>query len=182
MTELDQLAAEVGVSGRTLRRAGERKTIRWKRRSPRVVTVSAQEHEYIRRHWKLLERSLEVLRTRPRVRMAVLFGSVARGDADAASDVDVLVRIEGGWREQAEAALALERALGRPVQLVALDQAPPLLLADVMRDGRVLADRHGDWARLTRRSEAIARAARENDEQLERAAWEALDRFEELTA
>jgi uncharacterized protein len=181
MTELDQLAQEIGVSGRTLRRAGERQTIRWKRRSPRVVTVSAQEHEYIRRHWKLLERALEVLRTRPRVRLAVLFGSVARGDADAASDVDILVRLDGGWREQAETALVLERALARPVQLVALDQAPPLLLADVLREGRVLADRDGDWARLRRRSHSIVRAARDDDERLEHAAWETLDRFEELT-
>jgi predicted nucleotidyltransferase len=182
MTELDQLAAEIGVSGRTLRRAGERQTIRWTRRSPRAITVSAQEHEYIHRNWKLLARAIEVLRTRPGVRLAVLFGSVARGDADAASDVDVFVRVRGGWREQAETALALERALARPVQLVALDQAPPLLLADVLREGRVLADRDGDWARLNSRSRSITRAARDEDARLEHVAWETLDRFEELTA
>src|SRR6266545_1236945 len=182
MTELDQLAEEIGVSGRTLRRAGERQTIRWSRQGPRAVSVSAQEYEYVRRHWPLLERALQVLRTRPDVRLAVLFGSVARGDADAASDVDVLVRIRGGWREQTETALALENALGRSVQLVDVERAPPLLLADVLRDGRVLADRDGDWARLQRRSRSIVRAARKQAERLEHAAWETLDRFEELVA
>jgi hypothetical protein len=79
-------------------------------------------------------------------------------------------------------ALALEEALGRPVQLVDLDRAPPLLLADVLRDGRVLADRDGEWRRLLRRSRSIARAAREEGARLEDAAWETLERFEELVA
>jgi predicted nucleotidyltransferase len=182
MTELDRLAAEIGVSGRTLRRAGERQTIRWTRPSPRSVTLSAKEYEYVRRHWGLLERALQVLRTRPGVRLAVLFGSIARGDGQEGSDVDVLVRVRGGWKEQTEAALALESALGRPVQLVPLEQAPPLLLADVLRDGRVLADRDGDWARLQRRSRSIERAARDDDARLDDAAWDTLDRFEELVA
>lgn len=182
MTELDQLAAEIGVSGRTLRRAGERQTIRWARPSRRTVTVSAQEYEYVRRHWPLLERALQVLRTRPGVRLAVLFGSVARGDAGATSDVDVLVRMRGGWRERAETALTLEHALGRRVQLVDLDLAPPLLLAHVLRDGRVLADRDGDWARLKRRSRSIARAAHADDERLDHDARATLERFDELIA
>jgi hypothetical protein len=68
------------------------------------------------------------------------------------------------------------------VQLVDLDRAPPLLLADVLRDGRVLADRDGEWERLTRRSRSIARAAGEENARLEDAAWDTLDRFEELMA
>ena len=182
MTELDQLAGEIGVSGRTLRRAAERQTIRATRSSPRVITVSAREHEYVSRNWSLLERVLQVLRTRPGVRLAVLFGSAARGEAGPGSDVDILVRVRGGWRERVETAFALESALGRPVQLVDLDLAPPLLLADVLRDGRVLADRDGDWARLKRRSRAIVRAARAEDERLDRAARETVERFDELVA
>lgn len=182
MTELDWLAAEIGVSGRTLRRAGERETIRWTRLSPRTIKVSAGEYEYVLRHWSLLERALQVLRTRPGVRLAVLFGSVARGDADSQSDVDVLLRMRGGWRERVETALALEHALGRRFQLVELESAPPLLLADVLRDGRVLIDRDGDWARLKRRSRSIARAARADGERLEQAARETLERFDELLA
>jgi predicted nucleotidyltransferase len=182
MPELDQLAADVGVSGRTLRRAAERQTIRVTRSSPRVISVPAHEHEYVRRHWALLERALQVLRTRTDVRLAVLFGSAARGDERPGSDVDILIRLRGGWRERAEAAVALENALGRPVQLVDLDLALPRLLADVLRDGRVLADRDGEWARLKRRSGFIARAARAEDANLERAARETLERFDELVA
>jgi predicted nucleotidyltransferase len=182
MTELDRLADEIGVSGRTLRRAGERQTIRVTRRGPREISVSAREYEYVRRHWRLLERALQVLRTRPSVRLAVLFGSVARGDEGTTSDVDLLVRIIGGWREQADTALALENALRRRVQLVPLEQAPPLLLAEVLGDGRVLADRDSEWARLKRRSRSIARAASDDDARLEHAAWETLERFDELVA
>jgi hypothetical protein len=98
MTALDDLADEIGVSGRTLRRAVERQTIRATPRSSRAVSVSALEYEYVRRHWPLLGRALQVLRTRPGVRLAVLFGSVARGEAGAASDVDLLVRVRGGWK------------------------------------------------------------------------------------
>jgi predicted nucleotidyltransferase len=182
MTEVDHLAAEIGVSGRTLRRAAERQTIRVTRSSPRVITVPAREYEYVRTHWALLDRALQVLRTRPVVRLAVLFGSAARGGARPGSDVDILVRVRGGWRERAETAIALENALGRPVQLVDLDLAPPLLLADVLRDGRVLADRDGDWARLKRRFRSIAQAARTEDARLERTARETLERFDELVA
>jgi predicted nucleotidyltransferase len=182
MTDLDELAAEIGVSGRTLRRAAERRTIRSKRRNHLAVSISAVEHEYVRKHWPLLERALQVLRTRPDVRLAVLFGSVARGDAGAASDVDLLVRVRGGWQGRVATALAFEDALGRPVQLVDLDSAPPLLLADVLRDGRVLADRDGEWERLAHRSRSIARAAGEEDARLEDTAWDTLDRFEELVA
>jgi predicted nucleotidyltransferase len=114
------------------------------------------------------------------VRLALLFGSVARGDAGEASDVDVLVRIRGGWQAPVATALAFEDALGRPVQLVDLDGAPPLLLADVLRDGRVLVDRDRDWERLTRRSRSIARAAGDENARLEDAAWDTLDRFEKL--
>lgn len=180
MSELDQLAGDVGVSGRTLRRAAERQTIRVTRSSPRVINVPAREHEYVRTHWALLERALQVLRTRPAVRLAVLFGSAARGDGSRGSDVDILVRVRGGWRERADSALALENALGRSVQLVDLELAPPLLLSDVLRDGRVLADRDGDWARLNRRWGSLERAARAEDARLERIARETLERFDEL--
>src|SRR5215210_827437 len=137
MTELDRLADEIGISGRTLRRAAQRKTIRSQRRGHGAV-VSADEYEYVRRYWPLLERTLQVLRTRTDVRLAVLFGSLARGDARPDSDVDLLVRVRGDWRDAAEAALALEAALHREVQFVGVEHAPPLLLADVLRDGRVL--------------------------------------------
>ena len=176
MTELDELAAEVGASGRTLRRAAQRGTIRVERPTPRSVDVSAREHDYVRRHWSALRSALAVLRTRPNVRLAVLFGSLARGEADPASDADVIVTmVDAGWQRRVELASALETALGRRVQLVLLDDAPKLLLGEVLRDGRVLVDRDGAWRRLRRRARDIARAARAEDERLEREAWEAVD-------
>ncbi|HEX5758679.1 MAG TPA: nucleotidyltransferase domain-containing protein [Thermoanaerobaculia bacterium] len=77
---------------------------------------------------------------------AYLFGSVARGEAHAGSDVDLavltasgprpgLAGLELGLEEQ------LERLLGRPVQLIVLDDAPVDLVHRVLRDGRLLLDR-----------------------------------------
>lgn len=77
---------------------------------------------------------------------AYLFGSVARGDDHARSDVDVGVlyrhdpparfdalplRLEG----------ELERLLGRRTQVVSLNTAPVDLCARVLRDGVLLLDR-----------------------------------------
>jgi len=74
-----------------------------------------------------------------------LFGSVARGSAGPHSDVDlaVLYRSEpaptlAGLRLDLEA--VLESRLGCPVQVIALDTAPPDLVHRVLRDGRLLLD------------------------------------------
>jgi hypothetical protein len=69
----------------------------------------------------------------------------------------------------------LEGASGRPVQLVSLDDAPPLLLADVLRDGRVLVDRDDDWPRLKASEARVRNQARAAERSLEREAWAALD-------
>lgn len=75
-----------------------------------------------------------------------LFGSFARGEARAGSDVDValllraeppagfdglLLRLEGD----------LERSIGGPVQLVVLNRAPVDLVHEVLRDGVLVLDR-----------------------------------------
>ena len=181
MTELDLLAADLGLSGRTLRRAVARGTLRGAR-SDGTVELPPREHEYVREHWPLIERMLAVLRTRPNVRLAVLFGSTARGTHREDSDVDLLVRVGADWMDRVEAGAALELALGRPVQLVPIETAPALLLADVLRDGRVLADRDREWAHLGRRVEAIEKAAAEDATKLDDLAWETLERFDELVA
>ena len=43
---------------------------------------------------------------------------------------------------------------------------PPALLADALRDGRVLVDRDGLWALLKRREPSIRRAAEHRDPEL----------------
>ena len=181
MTDLDQLAAEVGTSGRTLRRAAARGAIRCRRPSERRTVVSPREYDYVRRHWPLLDRLLAALRTQPNVRLAVLFGSVARGEEDAASDLDLLVEFRrDGVGARAEAREQIEAAAGPRVQLVGLAEAKasPLLLADILRDGRVLVDRDGEWPKLKRRERAIQQQARGADRLLDEEAWTALEHLD----
>lgn len=184
MSELDQLAADVQTSGRTLRRAAARGTLRARRVSARRIVVPVGERLYVRGHWPLLATLIQTLRTQPNVRLAALFGSLARGEESAGSDLDIAVSLRrDDYQARADLAELLERAGGRSVQLVSLDQAEgaPLLLADLLRDGRVLVDRDSEWQRLKRRETTIVRRAREQDAQLEAAAWEvpaALERFQ----
>jgi len=178
MRDLDALARDVGTSGRTLRRAAARGTIRSSRPSPRRILVPAGERLYVRRHWPLLGTVLQELRTQPNVRLAVLFGSMARGEEDPSSDLDLLIHLRRDDASvRSEIAEGLERSCGRRVQLVALHEAEraPLLLVDVLRDGRAIVDRDGGWPRLRRRLRAVESAAAEEERRLERDAWAALD-------
>jgi predicted nucleotidyltransferase len=172
------LAGDVGVHGRTLRRAAERGLLRASRRGAREVVLPPSERSYVRAHWPLVSRLLEALRKQPNVRLAVLFGSVARGSERADSDLDLLVSLtRDDHLVRAELVDALQEAAGRRGQLVSLDQAEdsPLLLADVLTDGRVLVDRDGEWPRLRRRERQIIEQARAEDERLQRIAWEVPD-------
>lgn len=181
MTELDLLASDLRVSGRTLRRAAARGLIRCQRPSPYKPRVSGREGDYVRSHWPLLQELVAALRTEHAVRLAVLYGSAARGEMHGASDLDLLLHLadDAPALTVARLGLKLETLLGRPVQVVTLADATgsPLLLADVLRDGRVLIDRDGGWGRLTRRARRIERAAAAQDAELDEAAWAALDRL-----
>lgn len=83
------------------------------------------------------------------IRLAVLFGSAARGAIGAKSDLDIGVLLRG--RDEngllPELRITLERATGRVVDLISLHEAPPLLRFEIARGGRVLVQRdpHG-WA------------------------------------
>jgi predicted nucleotidyltransferase len=183
LTELDALAQEVGVHGRTLRRAAERGLLRAVPRGAREVVIPPSERLYVREHWPLVRRLLETLRKQPNVRLAVLYGSVARGSEQPDSDLDVLVRLRrDDHGARAELVDALREASGRPVQLVAWHQAEdaPLLLGDVLRTGRVLVDRDDDWPRLRRRERQILRRARAEDERLQCLAWETPEALEQI--
>jgi len=173
MTELAMLADEVGASERTLRRAANRGAIRAIRKSPRRLLVPSSEYEYVRRRWPLIQDLVQELRALPNVRLAALFGSVARGDDRLESDLDVLVQLRrDGVHERGQVFERLEAASGRSVQLVSLDEAlnAQPLLADVLREGRVLVDRDGTWQKLKRREPQIRREAeRVNRQQVKRA-------------
>jgi predicted nucleotidyltransferase len=90
----------------------------------------------------LLDRLREALADLPTVRLAAVFGSVARGEERPGSDMDVGVRLEpdsSALRQEVEAALG--RAAGREVDVVYLDEAPPLLRFEIGADGIVLVER-----------------------------------------
>lgn len=97
--------------------------------------------------------------------MAVLYGSVARGDEDAGSDLDLLVgRADDHPVSDHRLATHLENVIARKVDvahLARVEANAPLLLDRVLEEGRVLVDRDGRWQELHGRRRAIrARAQR----------------------
>ena len=84
---------------------------------------------------KLVEALQEALRSRKDVRLALLFGSQARGKARRDSDVDVA--IEGDINTLALIS-ELSDATGREVDVVELRRAGYPLLKALLRDGIVL--------------------------------------------
>jgi predicted nucleotidyltransferase len=183
---LPRLAHEVGADERTLRRAVADGAVRCTRPGPRRLDIPAAERRYLRRHWPLLAGLRRALRTEPGVKLAVLYGSAARGDADEDSDLDVLVDLKSD-DPQIAAALRrrLERATGRQVDLARLPQVQagaPLLLAEVLREGRVLVDRTGQWTTLQARRASIERRAQAAYAEEMAATRAALDRLVSRTA
>jgi predicted nucleotidyltransferase len=77
-----------------------------------------------------------VLRRRPEVELALLFGSRARGRESAGSDVDVAV--EGEGVDRLALARDLSAAVGAEVDVVDLRRAGYPLLRAVLRDGVLL--------------------------------------------
>lgn len=98
----------------------------------------------------------QALAPRGEVLEAYLFGSTARGEGRASSDIDVAVYLDeqaaapSSFGIAADIATDLIAALGRnDVDVVILNQAPPLLYHRVLRDGVRLLSR--DLAKTTAR-------------------------------
>jgi predicted nucleotidyltransferase len=120
----------------------------------------------------LLESLRQCAASIPEVRLAVLFGSVARGKATRRSDVDIGVAVEpnaSAVRRNVQA--ELERAAGRSLDIVFLDGAPPLLRFEISKDGVLLFQKEDhlwtdfktramvdwwDWAPIAKRIEGAA--------------------------
>ncbi len=111
----------------------------------------------------LLQRLAAVLAERPEVCEAYLFGSRARGEEQPHSDLDVAVyvdprRLPGApFGYEATLSAALMAALGsNRVDVVMLNDAPPLLYHRVLRDGVRLLARDA-MATTTREGRALSR-------------------------
>jgi predicted nucleotidyltransferase len=159
---LHTLARQLDVPERTLRRAAAQGLIHGQRLSERRYKTPLREEAYLRSHWGLLSGLRRALRTEPNVRLAVLFGSLAKGEGSQASDVDLLVSL----REESAGALAglsgrLSERLRRDVQLVRLQEAErsPTLMLDVLDEGRVLVDRDRQWPRMVAAERRFRRLA-----------------------
>ncbi len=94
----------------------------------------------------------------PRIAYALVFGSVARGEAHHASDIDVAIGLVPdvvlGALDVGQLVSDLERTVGRMVDVVLLDEAPPALAYRVFRDGTVVSVRDRS-ALVARRVRAI---------------------------
>ncbi len=133
------------------------------RLSPRRFRITFREEAYLRSHWELLRALRASFRTEPNVRLAVLFGSTAIGTDDERSDVDVLVVLrDPAVSRLAELTERLSRGVGREMQLIRLSEAEtsPVLMADVIEQGRVLVDRDDLWSALKERAPRWRRLAR----------------------
>ena len=94
----------------------------------------------------------QALAGRTDVRLAILFGSTARGTDRADSDVDVAVLARGV--DPLALASDLTRALRREVQIVDLDAVGFPMLQAIVRDGVVVAENGKGWA-ARRRSRGL---------------------------
>jgi predicted nucleotidyltransferase len=166
--KLRDLAGELGADERTLRRAVVDGMVHCERLGPRRQWISDAERSYAIGHWRELAKLRLALRTEPNVRLAVVYGSVARGDETPESDLDLLVSLAKDRPEAAvKLAVRLERVLGRQVDVARLNRVAdgaPLLLLHAIDDGRVVLDRDGQWPSLRASREEIARRAHRSHE------------------
>ncbi len=168
--KLQEMADNLNVNERTLRRAWALGTLRGTRVTPYRLELPLDERMYLRSHWQTLSRLRSALRTEPNVSMAVVFGSVARGDDDDASDLDLLVALrDPGLQPQVALTERLRGRTGMALEVVALEDAwrRPSLMLEILRDGRVLVDRDARWQDLRAQDERIRARAR-RDRQLRR--------------
>jgi len=96
------------------------------------------------------EKLREVLTNFPQITLAIVFGSVASGQAHAQSDLDLAViaakPLQAAEKIQIIEALAL--ATGRPVDLVDVHFAPQPLLGQVLKHGRRILGSDTAYAQL----------------------------------
>ena len=174
MTSLHRLALEIGVSERTLRRALRSELIRGGWSTPHRLSLPPGEPGYVSRSWDLLDALRRKLRPMHDVRLAVLFGPRAVDSRDDRGALQVLAAHDSrSGRRTDVIASRLAEAADRQVVVLSLDdpRADAALLLEVLRDGRVLLDRHLAWTRLKRRRGSLTLSLSVGELSTLRAGW-----------
>ena len=97
-----------------------------------------------------MHRSIEAVRslldTRPQVRLAYIFGSLASGNESPSSDLDVGILFAANPSPEAldRLSVELEAVSDRKVDIVDLRRAPPLRIHEIVITGRLLVCRNED--------------------------------------
>lgn len=109
----------------------------------RGALLGTVPQDYTERTMPDFEPIRRVLEANPEVRLAYVFGSVARGQARPRSDADVAVLFatEPSFEAFDRLVAELERATGRRVDLIDLRRAPPLLVHEVLSSGKLIVCR-----------------------------------------
>ena len=145
-----------------------------------TLKIDAPEMGYLRRSWGLLAALRKTLRTEQNVRFALLFGSAARGDDRASSDIDLLVEMrDSSLSRIADLSSKLEALLGRRVDILPLDEARENmgLLVQAVDEGRVLVDRESRWLPLQDETTALRRRVGDGARRARRRALAGIDRM-----
>jgi hypothetical protein len=124
-------------------------------------------------HEEALSRAAALLENRFRPAAILLYGSRARGNDQASSDIDLAILIGRAGVDPFAIAAAktdLEEILGAPVDLAVLDEVSPILRMEALRCHRILRKREpevfetfvvrtlGDYFDLKKVREPIERA------------------------
>ena len=94
-----------------------------------------------------------VLTRHPQIELAILFGSLATGNARPDSDLDLAVASAQSLNQESKSALIADLAenLGRPVDLIDLTTVGEPLLGQILRHGRRVLGSDERYARLISR-------------------------------
>jgi len=101
----------------------------------------------------LNNRIRQILSRQGGIRLAILFGSLARGYATPQSDLDLAVLTDAPLSSEAKMTLIgeLSQAIGRPVDLIDLRVAGEPLLGQILKHGVRLFGNDTDYAELLKR-------------------------------
>lgn len=89
----------------------------------------------------------------PEIELAIVFGSVARGEARRDSDIDVAVQLPAplGTREKMQLIADIATTTGRPVDLIDLRAVGEPLLGQILKHGQQIRGEPADLASLMQR-------------------------------